>query len=300
MRPFIYDFSKIGLILRIIPMSLQSHIFIDQLDLPENANCVVNAYITLGKNYIHYSLLNKQNGNILFTKSIYQDAGIIGQSDFDSLLSDPILRNASSVAIAIDTAKQTLIPNSLLDETNYASYFKSIFEIEKEEEIYSQKIDSEITELYVIKKATISYVKNEFKQIAFYSNSACLLSAYSQLVHKLNFSHIAFIHASHDSFFFGLFIQKKLHYAQLFDLRASSDILYCLLNLLQLQKIEMSEVGIYLTGFSYGQNEIADLLGSYFSLDTLDLQKIDSEPFGNANFPLHILFHQYSLISCES
>ncbi len=280
-------------------MSLQNHIFIDNTHLLKKVNGNLISFITLGKNYIHYSISNESKNDLYFVKTIYNESGTVGQAEFNSLLSDHLLRKSSLVHIAIDTAKQTLLPTCFLADNNREAYFNHIYEIEKEEEILVQQVNDEITELYVIKKATRSYLKSEFPSIKIYSHSACILKSYIQATEKLKEKNVVFIHTSHDSFYFTLFKNGKLHFYQAFDLISSSDVLYCLLNVLQLQQIEMNDVKVFITGFSHIQNEIADLLGNYFITGTLNENAFDKISVITA-FPMHILFNQYSLISCAS
>lgn len=281
-------------------MSLQNHIFIDNTHLLEKADDNVISFITLGKNYIHYSISDEGKNNMIFVKTIYNAAGTVGLAEFDTLLSDNILRKSSVVHIAIDSAKQTLLPTQFLADNNREAYFNHIYEIEKGEEILSQKVNDEITELYVIKKGTLSYLKSEFSNIKIYSHSACILKSYVQAAAGLKENNSVFIHTAHDSFYFTLFSNGKLHFYQSFDLISSSDVLYCLLNVLQLQQVEMNEVKVYLTGFSHIQNEIADLLGNYFITGTIDESTFGRKIPDTPAFPMHILFNQYSLISCVS
>ncbi len=279
-------------------MSLQYHTFIDNTESIEESKDHLISYITLGKNYIHYSVMDANSKECLLTKALFNLKGIIGQSEFDTLLADNAVRNSNIVHIAVDTAKHTLVPSALLAKDHYESYFAPLFELEKEEEINAQEIDKEMTQLYVVKKATLLYLKNEFKEVHFYSNTACLLHSYL----KVASIHIGqpqiFIHAGFSSFTITLFKDNKLHYLQSFEMIGDSDVLYCLLNVLQWHQIEMGSVGVYLTGFSDRQNQIAELLSNYFIVETIDYNSAKIERPYLQNFPIPILFNQYSLITC--
>ena len=98
-------------------MGLQHHIFIDHTDLLPQVAPPVMAFITLGKNYIHYNILQQDTKEQLFVKTLYTTDGNIGQDEFDNLLSDTLLRKASSVHLAIDTAKQLLMPSISITST---------------------------------------------------------------------------------------------------------------------------------------------------------------------------------------
>lgn len=281
-------------------MASDNHIFIDNIHLLQNDKEQVISYITLGKNYIDYTITNKDRSHILFAKATHKADGSIGQPEFDSLLADGVLRNSSEVHLAIDTIKQTLIPTKLLSNQNREVYFNSIHDIEKDEDILDQQVNQEITELYVVKKSTISYLKNEFKQVKIYSHSACLLSTYTKRLTGPKTAATIFIHTSHDTFYFTFMKRGELQYYQSFDLISASDILYCLLNVLQWQQVNMRDVKLYLTGFSQHQNDIASLLANYFSTATFDQNSFDTKIADMENFPVHILFNQYSLMSCVS
>jgi len=279
-------------------MGLQHHIFIDHTDLLPQVAPPVMAFITLGKNYIHYNILQQDTKEQLFVKTLYTSDGNIGQDEFDSLLSDTLLRNASTVHLAIDTAKQLLIPTSLLSAHNHAIYFNHLYEIEKEEEIKTQQVSQEITELYVVKKASVSYLTNEFKQLKIYSHSACLLHTYFSVINQLKKSSVVFLHSAHDSFHISYFKNNELQYTQSFGYKTPADILYCVLNTLQWQQAAIPDVAVYLTGFSLQQQAIVDILTQYMEIDTLQSAHFANISFDIQHFPIPILFNQFSLISC--
>jgi hypothetical protein len=279
-------------------MSLRDHIFIDNVYLVKNAEPTF-AYITLGKKYIHYTISNEDKSQLFFVKSFYKKEGKIGQLEFDELLSDQLLRQSADVHIAIDTHKQVLLPQAFLVAEDLAVYFSDLHEIEQDEEIFKQEIDPEITELYLVKKGTVSYLKNAFKKTKIYSHSACLLKTQlkQQGVAK---PQVIYIHTSQDSFQLTYFSKGKLHYYQSFDLTAASDILYCMLNVMQWHQADMKETQVVLTGFAEIQHEIAALLSTYFEVGTFELSSYPAHAFDTEHFPAHILFHQYALISCAS
>ncbi|MBK7692161.1 MAG: DUF3822 family protein [Bacteroidetes bacterium] len=281
-------------------MSLQFHTFIDYTESVEFSNEHLVSYITLGKNYIHYSVMDTKQQICLLTKAIYNVKGIIGQSEFDTLLADNALRNSSVVHIAVDTAKHTLVPTSMLSPDHFESYFSPLYELETEEIINAQSIDPEITQLYVVRKASLQYLKNEFREARIYSNTACLLHSYLKIVTSVEEQNPVFIHTSFGSMVITLFTKKQLLYMQSVEISGESDVLYCLLNVLQLHQIEVHNTTIFLTGFSDRQNAIASLLATYIHVETIEIDRIQNENQGLQHFPLPILFNQYSLISCAS
>ncbi|MCC7030901.1 MAG: DUF3822 family protein [Chitinophagaceae bacterium] len=278
-------------------MSLHEHLFIDDSYLANNGQLPTIAYISLGKNYIHYTISSHDKSRLLFVKSLHNPNGNIAQDEFDHLLTDQLLRHCATVNIAIDTQKQILMPAKLLFDENPAIYFEGIYDIEKDEEIGKQEIDADITELYLLKKNTVAYLKNVFNEIKIYSQSACIVKTQMQIQSAA--SGIC-IHTSHDTFHLSFFKNQQLHFYQSFDFKAASDILYCILNVLQWQQAGMKDVKVLLTGFATIQQEIATLLSTYFEMSTFESKSEGKQSFDTEHFPAHILFHQYSLILCAS
>lgn len=281
-------------------MSLHFHTFIDHTETVEFSNEHLVSYVTLGKNYIHYTVMDTNQHLCLLTKAIYNLKGIIGQSEFDTLLADNAIRNSQVVHIAVDTAKHTLVPSSLFSTDHYGSYFSPLYELEKEEIINAQTIAPEITQLYVVRKPSLQYLNNEFNEVHIYSNTACLLHSYLQIVGSFEGGDCIFIHVAFGSIVITLFTKNQLQYMQSFEIAGESDVLYCLLNVLQLHQLEVGNTTVFLTGFSDRQNEIATLLGTYIHVETIDMNVVKNDSPSLQNFPIPILFNQYSLISCAS
>ena len=108
------------------------------------------------------------------------------------------------------------------------------------------------------------------------------------------------LHTSHDTFYCTFFNKRQLQFYQSFDLTSSSDVLYCVLNILQWQKADMKDLQLFLTGFSHKQNEIAQLLSDYVNVETFTADTLQKKVTDTTHFPVHILFNQYSLLSCVS
>ncbi len=280
-------------------MALQHHIFVDQLHLIENDQAPLASFITLGKNYIHYSICHADKPALYFSQSLYSPDGPIGKTEFDSLLSDRLLSRSARVSIAIDSGRQTLVPAALLTADKREIYFDQLHEIDKDDVLMSQSLNDEITELFLVKKPTLAYFKNVFSNIHIVSHSACLLMQYLQKAKKNPQQNFFFIHCAHERFYMSVFKKGSLQFYQSFDFLQPSDILYNLLTVVQNVSLNFQDVRLLLSGFSFQQNDIAALLSAYCTCETFGSEDADL-PKKPEGLPLHILFHQYSLISCVS
>lgn len=280
-------------------MSLYNQTFVDNTGLLQKAEGKFDTYITLGKDYLLCAVFNRDKTTLYSLRSLYNDKGSIGQSEFDQLLADVPVRQSSGVYIAIDTPKQTLVPVQYLSPTDLAGYFKHIHEIEPGEEILQQNVNEEIEELFVVKKATLLYLKNEFSQYSLFSNSACILKNYAQHLQKAKGDAI-YIHVNPSTFYFTFFKNNRLYLHQSFDLVSADDVLYCTLNALQLHGVGVQDVSVYLGGFSEQLQTIHQHLQPYFDLDIMSEATTEVTGDVRQDMPPHYLYNLYSLILCAS
>ncbi|MCC6447580.1 MAG: DUF3822 family protein [Chitinophagaceae bacterium] len=283
-------------------MSFHKHVFIDNTSIYKSKKNDLTLCICLGKNYIQYLFYQICTKKIYYLCSLLSEKSIVNNEQIEPILNHQLLKYCDKVYIVYDQIKNTLVPLPIYSKQHQSLYFQHTHDIENDEHLLTQIPRENMVELFAIKKTSEKYFKETFPNTHFLSLSACLLNSYFELVkNQFHTIYTLFLNCTENTLYLTLFKYKELHYHFCFELESAEDALYHLLNLLHTKNVKISEANFILSGFCSYQNEIADLLQTYFSIQTFNQNMISDELINEKeDFPIHILFNLYSILRCVS
>ncbi|MEY3811861.1 MAG: hypothetical protein RIT11_978, partial [Pseudomonadota bacterium] len=238
-------------------ISLDNNIHIIQNDNQLACN------ILLGKNYLTYCISDVDYKTVFHIKHFYFENKVVGKNDFDEILADKNIKKSSRVNIAIDSFKSVLIPNELLDDNNYASYFTFQHEILKEEIILKQSFKSSIHDLFAVKKSTIQFLESRLKNVHFYNASACLLNNYPDFILSEN-EHSVFVSMKDENMVLTIYQKSNLILHQVYAYANTLDIVYHIANACKQLNLKLDNSGIQLHGEVTQIENVSLALKKYF------------------------------------
>lgn len=273
-------------------ISLDNNIHIIQNDIE------LACSILLGKNYLTYCISDLDYKTVFHLKHFYFDKNVVGKNDFDEILADEFIKKASRINIAIDSFKSVLIPNELLDDSQYAVYFTHLHEILKEETILKQTFNSSIHDLYVVKKSTIQFLESRLKNVFFYNASACLLNNYPDFIVNEH-QHSIFISVKDENIVMTIYQKSSLILHQIFSYTDAIDIVYFVSNCCQQLNLNKENLGIQLHGEVAQIEDISIALKIYYSnvRYTTRIKEIQY-PDTLYSQPAHNFFNLFSIFKC--
>ena len=273
-------------------ISLDNNIHIIQNDIE------LACSILLGKNYLTYCISDVAYKTVFHLKHFYFENKVVGKNDFDEILADENIKKSSRINIAIDSFKSVLIPNELLDESKYPTYFTLLHEIVKEEIILKQTFNSSIHDLFAVKKSTIQFLESRLKNVHFYNASACLLNNYPDFIVSEN-QHSIFISLKDENIVLTIYQKTSLILHQIYAYTDALDIVYYVINACKQLNINLETSGIQLHGEVNQIENISSALKRYFPVVrfTTRIKEIQY-PDALYSQPTHNFFNLFSILKC--
>jgi hypothetical protein len=281
-------------------MATQASIQIDNPQFVKKIPSRYDCFILLGKNYLNYALLDEEHAIVYTIRHFDFKNQTIGKSDFDEILSDRTLQKSTRFFMAVDTLKTTLIPNEFYTSTSKLDYIKHLFDLTNEEELHEMKLNNDMTDLFVLKKDSIQYLKNRLRNVLFFDANASVLNTYPTHIHTEDESSI-FVALKHSSVTLTTYKSKQLIHHQVYSFSDLDDILFYIANIIKHQNLNAKTIGIHVQGESSNIQQAHDLLSNHFNhvrfCSRLHELSYPEELFSQ---PSHYFFNLFSLVLCVS
>lgn len=256
--------------------------------------------ILIGKNYLTYALSDAEYTMIYLLKHYYFDDKVIGKNDFREILADPVFKEVNNVKIAIDTLKSTLIPAEYFDKNAAETYFTFMHELTDEESLHTNHVNPDKVSLFSLKKSTVSFLGNIYKNTSFFDASACLLNTYPALL-KIENQFTCFLWIKDDCVTISLYAQRMLQFHQIYTDEQNMDIMYHVANYIHRHQIDKEKITLYLHGESKRMADVNEVFESYFPKVKYCSRVLNLKyPDSLMAQPSHYFFTLFSLVACES
>ncbi len=257
-------------------------------------------HILLGKKFISIAATNKKNNTIKLLKHFENESKNINKSDVEKILTDELIKNASEVNIGLDTTKHTLIPTSLFEEKEKKHYLDTQFLIENNEVVLHHNISNDITSVFAIKQSSFIFLNSILSNLHFFHAASTLITAYPLYILKDNKYNI-FISTREDIATISIFDDNTLIYHHIYEINSSQDIMYYVLNYLEVNNIETINCAIQFHGKTSINNELQEILSPYFRI-IKPISRVKQFNYMEELYaqPSNYFFNLLSIISCAS
>lgn len=255
--------------------------------------------ILFGRNYISYAFSNPERDTIYMVKHFDLLQNVLGKSDFDEMLFDLFIKKASSVRLAIDSQKITLLPASTFKNTE-VDMLSLIYQIWPEEQIYIRQNKDQYISQYALKKATIDFLKKRLPHLEIVDSTFPLLQSYpKQCLHDTEWN--VFIAVKEEHFYFSVYQkpdQLKIH--QVCNYQKAEDVLFVIAQFVNIQQLDPDKIGVQVHGELNSTQSILELLKKYYPF-TRQISRIKSLLYPEDLYahPSHYFFNIFSLVTCE-
>lgn len=281
-------------------MATQASIQIDNPQFVKKTPSRYDCFILLGKNYLNYALLDEEHTVVYAIRHFEFKNQAIGKSDFDEILSDRTLQKSTRFFMAVDTLKTTLVPNELYSSTSKSNYIKHLFDLTNEEELHEMKLNNDLTDLFVLKKDSVQYLKNRLRNVSFFDANASVLATYPTHLHSEDESSL-FVALKHNAATLTVYKSKQLVHHQVYTYTVLEDILFYIANIVKQQNLNTKTIGIHIHGESSNGQQAHELLSNHFNhvrfCSRLHELSYPEELFSQ---PSHYFFNLFSLVLCVS
>lgn len=280
-------------------MALQPTYIIEEKSFVLHKEREIVCSILIGRNYISYAFSNSERDTIYMVKHFDLKNNVLGKSDFDEILFDLVIKKASSVRLAIDSQKITLLPTSAF-KNKEVDMLSLIYQIWPEEEIYIRHNKDQFIAQYALKKSTIDFLKKRLPHLEILDSTFPLLQSYpKQQLQDTDWN--IFIAVKEEHFYLSVYQkpdQLKIH--QVCNYQKAEDVLFVIAQFVNHLHLNPDKMGVQVHGELENTQSILDLLKKYYPY-TRQISRIKSllYPEDLYAYPSHFFFNIFSLVTCE-
>ena len=280
-------------------MALQPTYIIEEKSFVLHKEREIVCSILIGRNYISYAFSNSERDTIYMVKHFDLKNNVLGKSDFDEILFDLVIKKASSVRLAIDSQKITLLPTSAF-KNKEVDMLSLIYQIWPEEEIYIRHNKDQFIAQYALKKSTIDFLKKRLPHLEILDSTFPLLQSYpKQQLQDTDWN--IFIAVKEEHFYLSVYQkpdQLKIH--QVCNYQKAEDVLFVIAQFVNHLHLNPDKMGVQVHGELDNTQSILDLLKKYYPY-TRQISRIKSllYPEDLYAYPSHFFFNIFSLVTCE-
>lgn len=282
-------------------MNTPNEIRIDNPQFLKKQPLAYNCFITLGKNFLSYALLDEANSSVFAIRHFDFKHQVIGKNDFELMFSDKFIQKASQFHLAINTQKRTLAPSHVVDVNHLEMYIQHQFELDKEETLYHMAVNHEFSSIFTLKMDTVNFLKNRLPKVDFYDASATMLKTYPKHFSANRNIH-CFISVATESSTITVYQSQKLIFHKSFPNATEYDLLYHTLNVVKQFKLPTEETHVQLHGENANLTTRTHELfeGRFGELGYINRLHEIAFPEDMYSHPSHYFFNLFSLVSCVS
>lgn len=280
-------------------MALQPTYIIEEKSFVLHKEREIVCSILIGRNYISYAFSNSERDTIYMVKHFDLKNNVLGKSDFDEILFDLVIKKASSVRLAIDSQKITLLPTSAF-KNKEVDMLSLIYQIWPEEEIYIRHNKDQFIAQYALKKSTIDFLKKRLPHLEILDSTFPLLQSYpKQQLQDTDWN--IFIAVKEEHFYLSVYQkpdQLKIH--QVCNYQKAEDVLFVIAQFVNHLHLDPDKMGVQVHGELDNTQSILDLLKKYYPY-TRQISRIKPllYPEDLYAYPSHFFFNIFSLVTCE-
>ncbi len=278
--------------------NLEPSVYIENFSAPVTDNGQYACSILVGRNYLSYALSDADCSLICLVKHYYFKDKVIGKKDFHEILSDPLLKNLTSIKIAIDSMKSVLVPDNLFNEEDKQSYFEFLHDYSAEEDLYIQRLNGNKSSIFSIKKSTVSFLETLYENITFYDATSCLLNTYPSLLFN-DEMHTFFLNVKDDVASMSVYFKKELLFHHIYQDVSNADLSYHLARFISHHNLKIEKILILLLGETSRLPDLHKELGKYYS-HVKFCGRIQHLQYPENLYaqPVHAFFNLFSLVTC--
>ncbi len=158
----------------------------------------------------------------------------------------------------------TLVPDPLFDSDKKAKYLEFVHKVQPEDVVFSSKLQSIDSHLvFGINKEVFNELNNWFPNTRLLHHAGALLESILPVFKHAEPSDVVFVNVSKRLMDILVLRDNKLHFINSFEWRASSDIVYFLLFVLDQHSLNPGKINVLLMGEIEPGDENHQLIGKY-------------------------------------
>lgn len=228
------------------------------------------------KNSLSFFIIEQSSKQIVSFNNLALDANLADTIE-QYLEEDQVLGRFSTIeSLGVHVNAISLIPNRLFNTHTLSTYFKDVFEVDHMHINYADLSDQQTKLVYAYSKSTINALEPYFKighiQPAFLGpiNSLLLQKEISSFL----------IQMDEGLFYLSYIDQGEIKFLNQFSFDSSADLLYYVLKVASLLKLDTNQLNIKLTGAVEEESEVYKTLHRFVhSLSFLEEEGTTNIPF---------------------
>lgn len=233
-------------------------------------------FLLVRRNSLSFFILHSKDLELVYFKNELFNESF--ESSFRALYAtDSVLSKFKELELlGLHTSELTLIPERLYSEEKRSAYFKDLMDLSERQILTSQLPDEETRILYLVEQSTVELLEEYFEIGETVPNFQGLIRS----AHQNNKSYNLVVQLDHEELTIFYTEEGKIKFLNKFEFKSTADVLYYLLKVCAVLKLDTKKLSLDLTGHIGEDSEIYRTLHKYiFELRLLKLEQ-------NINIPL--------------
>lgn len=236
-------------------------------------------FLLVRRNSLSFFILHSEDSELVYFKNELFIENF--ESSFRALYTtDPVLSKFKELELlGLYTSELTLIPARLYNEEKRSAYFKDLMDLSDRQILTSLLPDEETRILYLVERSTIELLEEYFEIGESIPNFQGLIRSAHQNTQPYNLV----VHLDHQEMTIFYTEDSKIKFLNKFEFNSTTDVLYYILKVCAVLKLDTKKLSLDLTGHIGEDSEIYKTLYKYiFELRLLKLEQNINIPLSNS------------------